>query len=104
MASGLIAGRSSSTWMRATWKATTTTTAVARRSATRNATRVSFSPSIRPSFTLHSARFLKRELRSSIVPLHCAIASACLVSKLPAEATSASPDALGRFANYLSPI
>ncbi|XP_057955466.1 uncharacterized protein LOC131149225 isoform X3 [Malania oleifera] len=46
------------------------------------------------------SRFLRREL-STLLPVHSAIASACLVSKLPSE-LSASIE--GRFANYLSPI
>ncbi|KAM6576226.1 hypothetical protein CsatB_028063 [Cannabis sativa] len=45
-------------------------------------------------------RLLRREL-SSFRPLHSAIASACLVSKLPNDVDSSSD---GRFANYLSPI
>nr|XP_023912928.1 uncharacterized protein LOC112024538 [Quercus suber]POF09868.1 hypothetical protein CFP56_53416 [Quercus suber] len=45
-------------------------------------------------------RLLRREL-SSLQPVHSAIASACLVSKLPREASTSTE---GRFANYLSPI
>ncbi|XP_059430622.1 uncharacterized protein LOC132164202 [Corylus avellana] len=45
-------------------------------------------------------RLVRREL-CSLQPVHAAIASACLVSKLSSEV---SPSAEGRFANYLSPI
>ncbi|XP_018847819.1 uncharacterized protein LOC109011182 [Juglans regia] len=45
-------------------------------------------------------RLVRREL-SSIQPVHSAIASACLVSKLPSEAITSTE---GRFVNYLSPI
>ncbi|GMY15875.1 hypothetical protein FCV25MIE_11114 [Fagus crenata] len=45
-------------------------------------------------------RLLRREL-SSLQPVHSVIASACLVSKLPSEASTSTE---GRFANYLSPI
>ncbi|XP_043710674.1 uncharacterized protein LOC122659641 [Telopea speciosissima] len=38
---------------------------------------------------------------SSLLPVHSAIASACLVSKLPSEASTSTE---GRFVNYLSPI
>ncbi|KFK43139.1 hypothetical protein AALP_AA1G085100 [Arabis alpina] len=46
------------------------------------------------------SRFLRREL-SSQQPFHSAIASACLVSKLPSDVTASYE---GRFANYISPI
>ncbi|KAJ9188724.1 hypothetical protein P3X46_000091 [Hevea brasiliensis] len=105
MAPWAIAGRSTSTLMRATWRATT---------ATESATgRIPLSASIRswtrPNLTLRqsrispsspSGRFVRREL-SSLLPLHNVIASACLVSKLPSELSTAAE---GRFANYLSPI
>lgn len=69
------------------------------------------SPSISPNFMLRhtpvssprpssSSRWLPRQL-SSLLPVHSAIASACLVSNLPAEPTTSIQ---GRFANYLSPI
>ncbi|KAE8037491.1 hypothetical protein FH972_010077 [Carpinus fangiana] len=45
-------------------------------------------------------RLVRREL-CSLQPVHAAIASACLVSKLPCEASTSTE---GRFANYLSPI
>ncbi|OAY51454.1 uncharacterized protein LOC110612934 [Manihot esculenta] len=105
MATWAIAGRSTSTLMRATWRTTT-----ARESAT---ARIRLSDSVRswtrPNLTLRQSRispsspvgrFVRREL-SSVLPLHSAIASACLVSKLPSEL---STSAEGRFANYLSPI
>ncbi|XP_022152888.1 uncharacterized protein LOC111020511 [Momordica charantia] len=77
-------------------------------SAARNVSVSSVLPSLRSSFVprrtsispTHSLRLLRREL-SSLRPVHSAIASACLVSELPAEA-SASVE--GRFVNYLSPI
>uniref|UniRef100_A0A7N0TLI2 Uncharacterized protein n=1 Tax=Kalanchoe fedtschenkoi TaxID=63787 RepID=A0A7N0TLI2_KALFE len=62
-------------------------------------------PSIRSGFALGrpptptSSRFLRREL-SSLLPLHSAVASARLISKLPDDAVSFE----GRFVNYLSPI
>ncbi|CBI17077.3 unnamed protein product, partial [Vitis vinifera] len=75
------------------------------------------SPSISPNFMLRHTpvssprpsssssllvlvRWLPRQL-SSLLPVHSAIASACLVSNLPAEPTTSIQ---GRFANYLSPI
>eukprot|EP00257_Ricinus_communis_P023508 XP_015583507.1 uncharacterized protein LOC8276106 [Ricinus communis] len=101
-----LAGRSTSTLMRATWRATTSTT-------TTTTTRVFISSSnrspINPILTLRQSRisppslngsFLRREL-SSLLPLHSVVASSRLVSKLPSEA---STSAEGRFANYLSPI
>ncbi|KAJ7947945.1 hypothetical protein O6P43_028488, partial [Quillaja saponaria] len=45
-------------------------------------------------------RLVRREL-SSFRPFHNVIASACLVSKLPSEASTSTE---GRFSNYLSPI
>ncbi|BFG34630.1 hypothetical protein CerSpe_209040 [Prunus speciosa] len=89
--SASIAGRS--TILRAFCRATTTRRA--RISATP-------CPSIQSNFMPRrspSSRLLRREL-SSLQPLHSAIASACLISKLPALATSSE----GRFVNYLSPI
>ncbi|CAB4313371.1 unnamed protein product [Prunus armeniaca] len=77
--SASIAGRS--TILRAFCRATTTTRA--RISATP-------CPSIQSNFMPRrspSSRLLRREL-SSLQPLHSAIASACLISKLPALATS----------------
>ncbi|KAI4304726.1 hypothetical protein MLD38_040201 [Melastoma candidum] len=47
-----------------------------------------------------SSRLIRREL-SSLLPAHSALASACLVSKLPSEL---SYRAEGRFSNYVSPI
>ncbi|XP_012076204.1 uncharacterized protein LOC105637367 [Jatropha curcas] len=103
MATWAITGRSASTLTRAVWRASNATN-----SAT---TRISLPASIRswtrPNLTLRQSRipppspkFLRREL-SSLLPVHSVIASACLVSKLPSEA---STSAEGRFANYLSPI
>ncbi|KAE8729415.1 hypothetical protein F3Y22_tig00003715pilonHSYRG00096 [Hibiscus syriacus] len=65
-------------------------------------------PSLRSNFTLHQtrtspsslSRLIRREL-STLQPIHSAVASACLVSKLPRDANSCAE---GRFANYLSPI
>ncbi|CAM8878718.1 unnamed protein product [Rhodiola kirilowii] len=62
-------------------------------------------PSVRSGFALRhpatsiSSKFLRREL-SSLLPLHSAVASACLISKLPDDSISFQ----GRFVNYLSPI
>ncbi|GKV34872.1 hypothetical protein SLEP1_g43211 [Rubroshorea leprosula] len=81
-----VAGRS--TFLRQILR--TTTTSTRRISFTLRGTRISPSPS----------RFVRREL-SSLQPVHSAIASACLVSKLPSY-TNACVE--GRFANYLSPI
>ncbi|KAJ9177978.1 hypothetical protein P3X46_009900 [Hevea brasiliensis] len=105
MAAWAIAGRYTSKLMRATWRATN-----AMESAT---TRIPVSTLIRSwtctSLTLRQSRistpspigrFVQREL-SSLLPVHSAIASSCLVSKLPSEL---STSAKGRFANYLSPI
>ncbi|KAI4334283.1 hypothetical protein L6164_018993 [Bauhinia variegata] len=59
-----------------------------------------FTPPRTPIFHSLPLRLLRREL-SSFQPLHSAIASAYLVSKLPSEASTFSE---GRFANYVSPI
>ncbi|KAI4322378.1 hypothetical protein L6164_022081 [Bauhinia variegata] len=59
-----------------------------------------FIPSRTPIFHPLPLRLLRREL-SSFQPLHSAIASAYLVSRLPSEASAFSQ---GRFVNYLSPI
>ncbi|BFG34629.1 hypothetical protein CerSpe_209030 [Prunus speciosa] len=92
--SASIAGRS--TILRAFCRATTTRRA--RISATPcPSIQSNFMPRRSPSSRLD--RLLRREL-SSLQPLHSAIASACLISKLPALATSSE----GRFVNYLSPI
>ncbi|KAM1056379.1 hypothetical protein ACFX13_030536 [Malus domestica] len=90
--SASIAGRS--TILRTFCQAATSTTR----------TRISAAPcpSIPSNFMARrssSSRLLGREL-SSLQPLHNAIASACLISKLPALATSSE----GRFVNYISPI
>ncbi|XP_065862194.1 uncharacterized protein [Euphorbia lathyris] len=103
MATWAIAGRSTSTLIRTTWRTTTTT------SAKSSSTRIPPSASpIRPNLTLRQSpisppsceRFVRRQL-SSLLPLHGAIASAKLVSKLPSEVSISSE---GRFANYVSPI
>ncbi|XWS71509.1 hypothetical protein CRYUN_Cryun03dG0143900 [Craigia yunnanensis] len=81
------------------------------RTATTARTRIPFSvpnPSLRSNFTLRQtrisppslSRLVRREL-STLQPVHSAVASACLVSKLPRDANSCAE---GRFANYLSPI
>ncbi|XP_021899113.1 uncharacterized protein LOC110815582 [Carica papaya] len=49
---------------------------------------------------LSLSRLVRREL-STLQPVHSAIASACLVSKLPTDLTTFYQ---GRFANYISPI
>ncbi|XP_065862195.1 uncharacterized protein [Euphorbia lathyris] len=101
MATWAIAGRSTSTLIRTTWRTTTTT------SAKSSSTRIPPSASpIRPNLTLRQSPisppswFVRRQL-SSLLPLHGAIASAKLVSKLPSEVSISSE---GRFANYVSPI
>ncbi|TYJ33232.1 hypothetical protein E1A91_A05G089000v1 [Gossypium mustelinum] len=69
---------------------TATTSTIAR-------TKISFSgpsSSLRSNFSLHQTRI-------SPPSLSRAVASACLVSKLPSDANSC---AAGRFANYISPI
>ncbi|KAJ8767873.1 hypothetical protein K2173_020813 [Erythroxylum novogranatense] len=110
MASGIIGGRGTSAAMRAVWR-TTAQKRTAKKSATvTNPTRVSLSSSIRiqirpQNFTFchcprFSPRLVRREL-SSLVPLHSAIASACLVSNLPSDVNSSAE---GRFVNYVSPI
>ncbi|XVE59520.1 hypothetical protein DITRI_Ditri05aG0052500 [Diplodiscus trichospermus] len=81
------------------------------RTATSARARTSFSvpnPSLRSNFTLRQtrifpssfSRLVRREL-STLQPFHSAVASACLISKLPRDANSCTE---GRFANYLSPI
>ncbi|KAI9101424.1 hypothetical protein K1719_023906 [Acacia pycnantha] len=71
--------------------------------------RPSFASSLRNSNFTHPRppvvqpsplRLLRREL-SSFKPLHSAIASAYLVSKLPCDAY---PSSEGKFVNYISPI
>ncbi|KAK4855465.1 hypothetical protein QYF36_007684 [Acer negundo] len=100
MAAATIAGRSTSTFARNIFKTTT-----------RRISKVSFSnDSLPANFTLRCqprplpapfpSRLLRREL-ATLVPVHTAISAACLVSKLPSEASTSNQ---GRFANYLSPI
>ncbi|KAG9446278.1 hypothetical protein H6P81_012406 [Aristolochia fimbriata] len=66
----------------------------------------SFLRSSRPR-TSPSSPFASRGLQrksavlSSLLPLYSAIASSCLVCRLPSEVASSFE---GRFANYLSPI
>ncbi|KAF9676261.1 hypothetical protein SADUNF_Sadunf09G0120100 [Salix dunnii] len=90
MANWVSAGRSTSNIIRATLRAT-------KKSASPGAS-VSVTPfsSIRlPNLTLRchsrisSSRLVRREL-SSLLPVHSAIASACLVSKLPSELSTSS--------------
>ncbi|KAK8645490.1 hypothetical protein V6N13_119317 [Hibiscus sabdariffa] len=68
------------------------------RTATTTRTKIPFSvpnPSLRSGFSLHQtrtppsslSRFVRREL-STLLPIHSAVASACLVSKLPRDANS----------------
>ncbi|KAB2021130.1 hypothetical protein E1A91_D07G122500v1 [Gossypium mustelinum] len=61
---------------------------------TATASRISFSV---PNSSLRST---STQL-STLQPVHSAVASACLVSKLPRDANNCAE---GRFANYLSPI
>ncbi|KAL5763824.1 hypothetical protein ACOSQ2_016418 [Xanthoceras sorbifolium] len=102
MAAATVAGRSTSSFARTIFRTTT-----------RRLSKVSFSnDSLPANFTLrcqtrpspsrlfNSVRLVRREL-STLVPVHSAISAACLVSKLPSEA---STSVQGRFANYLSPI
>ncbi|PPR84069.1 hypothetical protein GOBAR_AA36638 [Gossypium barbadense] len=83
---------------------TATTSTIAR-------TKISFSgpsSSLRSNFSLHQtrisppslSRFVRREL-STLQPLHSAVASACLVSKLPSDANSC---AAGRQPAFLRSI
>ncbi|PSS01394.1 Protein NUCLEAR FUSION DEFECTIVE 6 like [Actinidia chinensis var. chinensis] len=65
-------------------------------------------PSSLPNLSLrHGRNALLSRLRresvflSSLLPLHSAIASACLVSKLPSQLSTSEE---GRFTNYVSPI
>nr|XP_034910059.1 uncharacterized protein LOC118045511 [Populus alba]TKR66164.1 hypothetical protein D5086_0000314060 [Populus alba] len=102
MANWASAGRSTSNIMRAALRATKKSA-----SPTARVYLSQFSSPIRlPNLTLHchsrisSSRLVRREL-SSLLPVHSAIASACLVSKLPSEVSTSSE---GRFANYISPI
>ncbi|KAL5832656.1 hypothetical protein ACOSQ3_016330 [Xanthoceras sorbifolium] len=96
MAAATVAGRSTSSFARTIFRTTT-----------RRLSKVSFSnDSLPANFTLRCqtrpspSRLVRREL-STLVPVHSAISAACLVSKLPSEA---STSVQGRFANYLSPI
>ncbi|XP_030522712.1 uncharacterized protein LOC115735558 [Rhodamnia argentea] len=98
-----VAGRSA--FLCAASRATTRTAS----STLRGAVPASPRPSGCPNFTLPrtrisppppSFRLMRREL-SSLLPVHSAIASARLVSKLPSEVNFSAE---GRFANYLSPI
>ncbi|XP_030454180.1 uncharacterized protein LOC115675596 isoform X1 [Syzygium oleosum] len=97
-----VAGRSA--FLRAISRATARTAS----STLRGTVSASPRPSGCPRFALPrtrispplSFRLMRREL-SSLLPVHSAIASACLVSKLPSEVNSSAE---GRFANYLSPI
>uniref|UniRef100_A0A7N0UQP9 Uncharacterized protein n=1 Tax=Kalanchoe fedtschenkoi TaxID=63787 RepID=A0A7N0UQP9_KALFE len=92
--------------MRSLCRRTSTTTATPSTATSAFPPRVpSSAPSVRSGSGLRrspasaSSRFLRREL-SSLLPLHSAVASARLVSKLPDDAVSFE----GRFVNYLSPI
>ncbi|GAV66409.1 hypothetical protein CFOL_v3_09919 [Cephalotus follicularis] len=90
-ATARIGERSTSKILRPIWRSTTG----------RRQLSVSLpTPSLRIPTPTPSIRLLRREL-STFLPVHSAIAAACLVSKLPSEATTS---AQGRFANYLSPI
>ncbi|XP_039052258.1 uncharacterized protein LOC120193904 isoform X2 [Hibiscus syriacus] len=79
---------------------------VFRTAATTTRTKIPFS--VRSNFILHQtrtsppspSRLIRREV-STLQPIHSAVASSCLVSKLPRDANSCAE---GRFANYLSPI
>ncbi|KAE8734845.1 hypothetical protein F3Y22_tig00000715pilonHSYRG00364 [Hibiscus syriacus] len=82
-----------------------------RTAAATTRTKIPFSvpnPPLRSNFTLHQtrispsslSRFARREL-CTLQPIHSAVASACLVSKLSCDANRVAE---GRFANYLSPI
>ncbi|KAJ6906564.1 hypothetical protein NC652_024089 [Populus alba x Populus x berolinensis] len=91
MANWASAGRSTSTIMRAALRATKKSA-----SPTARVPISQFSSPIRlPNLTLHchsrisSSRLVRREL-SSLLPVHSAIASACLVSKLPSEVSTSS--------------
>ncbi|XVE79306.1 hypothetical protein DITRI_Ditri14bG0047600 [Diplodiscus trichospermus] len=92
-----IAARSS--FLRPFLRTATTTTAAR--------TRIPFSvpnPSLRSNFTLHHtrisppslSRLVRREL-STLQPVHSAVASACLVSKLPRDAKSSAEGILIRY-------
>ncbi|MBA0865525.1 hypothetical protein Goshw_012950 [Gossypium schwendimanii] len=72
--------------------------------STKARTKIPFSvpsSSLRSNFSLHQtrisppslSRFVRREL-STLQPLHSAVASACLVSKLPSDANSCAEDTL----------
>ncbi|XP_040992927.1 uncharacterized protein LOC121239697 [Juglans microcarpa x Juglans regia] len=84
--------------------------AICRRSKFSSSGTRSFSMPLRPSNSVPrrtqmpphplSPRLLRRQL-SSLQPVHSAVASACLVSKLPSEASTSTE---GQFVNYLSPI
>ncbi|CAN0900460.1 hypothetical protein LINGRAHAP2_LOCUS20850, partial [Linum grandiflorum] len=85
-----LVGRSTCTLMRATFPRTIC------QSATRSKI-ISMPPSILPNATLRvspaslsSPRMVLRRELSSLLPLHSATASACLVSKLPSIACSSS--------------
>ncbi|KAG6761785.1 hypothetical protein POTOM_035018 [Populus tomentosa] len=91
MANWASAGRSTSNMMRAALRATNKSA-----SPTARVYLSQFSSTIRlPNLTLHchsrisSSRLVRREL-SSLLPVHSAIASACLVSKLPSEVSTSS--------------
>ncbi|KAG6763100.1 hypothetical protein POTOM_033632 [Populus tomentosa] len=91
MANWASAGRSTSNIMRAALRATKKSA-----SPTARVPISQFSSPIRlPNLTLHchsrisSSRLVRREL-SSLLPVHSAIASACLVSKLPSEVSTSS--------------
>ncbi|XP_031265352.1 uncharacterized protein LOC116129087 [Pistacia vera] len=102
MSAVTVAGRSTSIFARTILRSTPSRTRLSQVSVSNG-----FVPS---NFSLRSqsriiptpspCRLLRREL-SSLVPLHSAISAACLVSKLPSEASASIQ---GRFANYLSPI
>ncbi|XP_038725221.1 uncharacterized protein LOC120016491 [Tripterygium wilfordii] len=102
-----MAGRATPTLLRAAWRTPSTNSVIARATTTKRISVSLPTPSLSSNLMLRQSRIsaspsrlVRREL-STFLPVHSAIASACLVSKLPSEFT---PSTEGRFANYVSPI
>ncbi|XP_044505065.1 uncharacterized protein LOC123225222 [Mangifera indica] len=102
MAGVTVAGRSTSIFSRTTLRSTPSRTRLSQVSVSNCSAPSNFNLRSRSRIfpTPSPCRLLRREL-STLVPIHSAISAACLVSKLPSEASSSIQ---GRFANYLSPI
>ncbi|GMY31932.1 hypothetical protein FCV25MIE_27174 [Fagus crenata] len=93
-----VAGRS--TLLRALCRASTNSSSATRRFSLPPRSS-NFLPHRSPTSPPPPVRLVRREL-SSLLPIHSAIASACLVSKLPSEASTSSEGKLVFYCCYIS--